>query len=87
MAYLPLLLIGLGIGFFAANVRVFVQFLRFARLRRSALLIWPGRRPPFYPLLFGLGAVLSVVIVYKLLVLRLQLVDVFANPSSLIADP
>jgi hypothetical protein len=44
MAYLPLLLIGLGIGFFAANVRVFVQFLRFARLRRSALLIWPGRR-------------------------------------------
>jgi hypothetical protein len=51
MAYLPLLLIGLGIGFFAANVRVFVQFLRCARLRRSALLIWPGRRPPFYPLL------------------------------------
>jgi hypothetical protein len=84
MVYLPLLLVGLGVGFFAANVRVFVQFIRFARLRRSALLIWPGPKPPFYPLLYALGAILSVVIVYKLIVLELQLVDVFGETMMLV---
>jgi hypothetical protein len=71
MRYLPFLLIALGIGFFVANLRVFFQFVRFWRRRRSALLIWPGRRPPFYRLLFALGAVLSLVIVYKLLVWKM----------------
>ena len=46
MRYLPLLLIGLGIGFFVANLRLFFQFVRFSRLRRSALLIWPGPQAP-----------------------------------------
>jgi hypothetical protein len=84
MRYLPLLLFVLGAGFFAANLRVFFQFLRFSRLRRSALLIWPGRKPPFYGLLVGLGAVLSVIIVYKLVVLNMKLVDVFGETMMMV---
>jgi hypothetical protein len=84
MRYLPLLLFVLGAGFFAANLRVFFQFLRFSRLRRSALLIWPGRKPPFYGLLVGLGAILSVIIVYKLVVLNMKLVDVFGETMMMV---
>jgi hypothetical protein len=84
MRHLPLLLFILGAGFFAANIRVFYQFLRFSRLRRSALLTWPGRKPPFYGLLYGLGAILSVIIVYKLVVLKLKLVDVFGETMMMV---
>src|SRR5688572_2222323 len=84
MALLPSVLFVLGVGFLAANVRVFYQFARFLKLRSSALLTWPGRRPPFYPLLLGLGAVLSLLIVYKLAVLRQQPADVFGESMMLL---
>ena len=74
----------LGVGFLVANLRLFLQFIRFLRLRSSALLIWPGRRPPFYGLLLGLGAVLSVLIVYKLAVLRLHPAEVFGETMMLV---
>ena len=61
---MPQLLCFLGIGFFVADIRLFFQFVRFQRLRSSALLRWPGPRPPFYGLLIAMGAVLSVLIVY-----------------------
>jgi hypothetical protein len=82
--YLPHVLIALGIGFLLANVRVFFQFVRFLRLRSSALLIWPGHRPPFYGLLLGLGAVLSLIIVYKIAVLRQGPLDVFGESMMLL---
>ena len=67
-----------------ANVRLFAQFIRFQRLRSSALLIWPGRRPPFYRLLLVLGAVLSLLIVYKLAFLRMRPMDVFGETMMLV---
>jgi hypothetical protein len=82
--YLPYVLFALGIGFLLANVRVLFQFIRFLRLRSSALLTWPGRRPPFYGLLLGLGAVLSIIIVYKIAVLRQQPVNVFGESMMLL---
>ena len=82
--YLPFVLFALGIGFLLANVRVLFQFIRFLRLRSSALLTWPGRRPPFYGLLLGLGAVLSIIIVYKIAVLRQQPVNVFGESMMLL---
>ncbi len=84
MSALPQLLFVLGVGFLLADVRLLLQYLRFRRLRSSALLIWPGRRPPFYRLLLGLGATLSVLIVYKLVVLRLHPVQVFGETMMLI---
>jgi hypothetical protein len=43
MQYLPHILFALGIGFFVANVRLLLQFIRFLKIRSSALLTWPGR--------------------------------------------
>jgi hypothetical protein len=84
VAVLPKLLLVLGAGFFVADVRLFLQFLRFQRLRSSALLIWPGRKPPFYPLLLALGAVLSLLIIYKLAFLHMHLLDVFGETMMLV---
>jgi hypothetical protein len=74
----------LGVGFLLANLRLLYQFIRFVRLKSSAVLIWPGRRPPFYGLLLGLGAVLSLLIVYKLVVLQLHPVRVFGESMMLV---
>jgi hypothetical protein len=82
--YLPLVLYVLGVGFLLANLRVFFQFMRFLRLRSSALLTWPGRRPPFYGLLLALGAILSVLIVYKIAFLKQRPVDVFGESMMLL---
>jgi hypothetical protein len=83
-AVLPWLLVYMGVGFFLADVRLLYQFFRFQRLRSSALLTWPGPRPPFYGLLVAIGAVLSVLIVYKLAFLRMRLLDVFGETMMLV---
>lgn len=83
MALLPQLLFVIGVGFLVASLRLFLQFIRFLRIRSSALLTWPGRRPPFYGVLLVIGAVLSVLIVYKLAVLRLHPVQVFGETMML----
>lgn len=74
----------LGLGFLLANIRLLYQFIRFIRLKSSAVLIWPGRRPPFYGVLIGLGAVLSILIIYKLAVLRLHPTRVFGEAMMLV---
>jgi hypothetical protein len=56
----------LGLGFLAANVHVFLQVRQFRRLRPSALLTWPGPAPPFYRFLLVLGALLAVLVVFKI---------------------
>jgi hypothetical protein len=84
MKFLPWLLVVLGFGFLGANLRLLFQFVRFMRIRRSALLTWPGRRPPLYALLLAMGAVLALLIIYKLVVLGLQPVDVFGESMMLV---
>ena len=74
----------LGVGFLLANLRLFFQFIRFLRLRSQALLTWPGRRPPYYAFLLALGAILSVLIVYKLAVLHWHPRDVFGETMMLL---
>jgi hypothetical protein len=74
----------LGVGFLVANIRVFGQFIRFLRIRSSALLTWPGRRPPFYLLLLTLGATLAVLIVIKLAVLKQHPKLVFGESMMLL---
>jgi len=81
---LPRILIVLGVGFLVVNLRLFLQFFRFRRLRRSALLIWPGRRPPLYTLFLGVGALLGLLIIYKLTVLRLHPMQVFGESLMLV---
>jgi hypothetical protein len=56
----------LGVGYLAANLRIFVEGLQFLRRRSTALLTWPGQRPPYYGLLLAIGVVLGVLLFYKL---------------------
>ena len=84
MDRLPQVLFVIGVGFLLANLRLLFQFVRFLRLRSSALLTWPGRRPPFYGLLLVIGAVLSVLILYKLAVLRQHPQQVFGESMMLV---
>jgi hypothetical protein len=76
---LPVVLLGLGCGFLVANLRALVNFWRFRRRRASALLTWPGRRPPFYGLVLGLGVVLGLLVLFKLVVQRRPLGHVFGE--------
>ena len=79
MDVLPRVLFVLGVGFFIANLRLLLQFIRFLKLRSSALLTWPGRKPPFYGLLLGIGMTLGLVIIYKLVALRQHPAQVFGE--------
>lgn len=76
---LPYVLVGLGIGFLVANVRVFADLVRFRRRRQSALLIWPGPPPPFYGLILFLGVALGVLIAVKLLLLPPKFTSLFGE--------
>ena len=78
------LLLLLGVGFLWANLRLLAQFVRYLKIRSSALLTWPGRKPPFYGLLLGLGVVMGLLIVYKLAVLRRHPIQVFGESMMLV---
>jgi hypothetical protein len=77
-------LVLLGVGFLFANVRLLAQFFRYTRIRSSALLTWPGKRPPYYGLLLALGGVMAILIIYKLALLRQHPVQVFGESMMLI---
>ncbi len=76
---LPRVLILIGAGFLVANLRIVFDFLRFLRLRSTALLTWPGRKPPLYGFLLGLGVVLGFLMLYKLWVQRRPPMHVFGE--------
>ncbi len=56
-------LLGLGIYFSVLLIRGFAGYLRFRRVRPTAVLTWPGRRPAHFPLLLGLGVVSAALTV------------------------
>lgn len=76
---LSTILLVLGFGFLAANVRLAGEFIRYLRLRRSALLTWPGRKPPFYGLVLALGVTLGILVFVKLAVQERPPRDVFGE--------
>jgi hypothetical protein len=83
-ALLRNVLILLGAGFLAANVRILVQFARYLRLRSSAVLIWPGKRPPAYGLFLTMGGILGIVIIIKLLWLKRPPQEAFGEAMMLL---
>src|SRR5258708_15977780 len=74
----------IGAGFILINLREFFQYYKFTRLRKSALLTWAGPRPPLYRLFLWVGAVLAVLVFYKLAVLRLHPKYVFGETMMLV---
>lgn len=76
---LSLVLLVLGFGFLVANLRLLAELVRWLRLRPSALLTWPGRRPPFYGLILTLGVALGILVFVKLAVQERPPLDVFGE--------
>ena len=76
---LPRVLFLLGVGFLAANLLIFVNGLRFLMRRSSALLTWPGRRPPYYGLLLAIAVGLAVLLAYNLVVQRREFRRLFGE--------
>lgn len=60
----------LGVGFFAANVSLVAEYLRFRRRRPGALLIWPTPAPPQAGLTLALGVLLGFIVFYKVALVR-----------------
>jgi hypothetical protein len=54
-----------GVGFLIANVRLGVELVRWRTRRRSALIVWPAPKPPFYALSLGIGVMLGLLILLK----------------------
>jgi hypothetical protein len=77
-----ILLAAIGVGFLLANLRIVYQLLRFARLKSSALLTWPGRSRSYPRLALVMGIVLAFVIAVKLVVLHR--LDVFGESMMLL---
>ena len=82
--FLPRILYAIGAGFLLINLREFFQYYRFTRLRKSALLTWSGARPPLYRLFLWVGAVLAILVFYKLTILKLHPKYVFGETMMLV---
>ena len=81
---LPAALWLLGAGFLVANVRLLGRFLRFLRLRSTAVLTWEGRRTSFYKLSLGLGILFGVLAFLKLVIWDRPLADAFGEAMMFI---
>ena len=66
---LPQVLFFFGVGFFAANIKVIADLLRFRSRRTSALLVWQNPKPPYYGFAIALGAVLGLLVAFKMFIL------------------
>ena len=78
-AFLPRLLVAIGVFFLAANLHLAVQLLRFARLKGSAILTWRLPRPRFSTQFLMMAAALGLVLIVKLVVERRPPADAFGE--------
>jgi hypothetical protein len=74
----------LGGGFLLINLHQFYQYLKFRRLRPTALLTWAPQVPSLYRLFTWVGAVLAILVFYKIAVLRLHPKYVFGETMMLV---
>jgi hypothetical protein len=68
-ALLPQVLFFFGLGFFAANLKVVADLVRFRLRKASALLVWQNPKPRYYGFALALGAILGVLVAVKIFVL------------------
>ena len=65
-------LVLLGAGFLVANARLAVEYLRYLKRKREAVLTWTSPPPPLFPLSVGLGVATGILVVVKLLIVHRQ---------------
>jgi len=66
------ILLLLGVGFLIANIKLGYDYFRYVRVRRGALLTWPGPKPPQYAMMIALGVALGLLVFTKQFILRRQ---------------
>jgi hypothetical protein len=59
------LLLIFGVGFLAANLFGLLEQARYWRRRRTALLTWRGRLPPYFRMQVGIGVALGLLFLYN----------------------
>jgi hypothetical protein len=59
-------LVVLGVGFLVANARLLLEYARFLKRRRQAILTWQAPKPPYYVMALGIGVVLGILVMVKL---------------------
>jgi hypothetical protein len=62
----------LGLGFLVANARLLLEYFKFRRRRREALLIWISPKPPYYGMGLGVGVALGFLVFFKLVISHQQ---------------
>lgn len=62
------LLLLLGAGFLIANTRLLVEYARYVKRRRAALLTWPSPKPSYYGMALAIGVILGVIVFYKIII-------------------
>jgi hypothetical protein len=70
--YGSIVLMLFGAGFLVANTRLMLEYVRFLRRRKGALLTWQSPKPPYHGTALGLGVVLGVLVFYKIVWLHRQ---------------
>jgi hypothetical protein len=55
----------LGVGFVVANLRLAMEYARYAKRRHGALLTWRGPKPPYYVMQLAIGVFLGVILLYN----------------------
>ena len=55
-------LLALGVLFVIVNVKVGSQILAWWRLRKQAVVTWPGPKPPFYAINLAIGVMLGILL-------------------------
>ena len=81
---LPRVLLLLGAGFAVANARLLLQFLKFLRLRSSAVLTWPAGRPPYALFFAALAGALGLLVIVKLVIQQRPPTEAFGESMMLI---
>ena len=76
---LPNALLVLGVGFLFVNLRLLGHFVRFLRLRSTAQLTWPGRRPRSYGISLAFGLVFGTLVFFKLAMQQRPPFDAFGE--------
>ena len=56
----------MGLGFMVADARIVLDYLNYVKRRRTALLVWPGPKPPYYGMQLAIGVALGFILFYKL---------------------
>jgi hypothetical protein len=59
-------LVLLGAGFLIANALRLVEYLRYVRRRRAALLTWQAPKPPSYGMAIAIGVALGCLVIVKI---------------------